>query len=37
MQHACFKVMFHMFQFKIMLTLHVIMNALDAHAHDLKC
>jgi hypothetical protein len=37
MQHSCFKVMFHMFHFKVILTLHVIMNANDAHAHDLEC
>jgi hypothetical protein len=39
MQHACFKMMFHMFQFNFTLTLHVIMNAFDAHAHahDLRC
>jgi hypothetical protein len=35
MQHVCFKMMFHMFQFHFTLTLHVIKNAIDAHAHDL--
>jgi hypothetical protein len=34
MQHACFKMMFHMFQFHFTLTLHVIKNAIDAHGND---
>jgi hypothetical protein len=37
MQHACFKVTFHMFQFNFTLAFDVIMNAFDANAHALGC